>query len=252
MYDRKRNAYARAYLSNRAYAIPRLERGGGIMRTNMQTISWPVMIGAFCVWTLIGCDDRRTLVPLEPTTAPATQPAAPTTQDLLSGQQQRLSLRSIPFWINVPRGWELKSQAGVVLLQGPTPSGVAQLQVGRHMAPIENHAQNLIIGAKREAAAHPSEYALAEVRDNNGIKTLETRSVGATQNAPAIDAGGNTIAPTMTPLEWKTTMFIPDGRDTIVCDIHFVDLSREQYDRDKQLLTKIMSSLQYDPKANNN
>lgn len=201
---------------------------------------------------VIGCDDKRSLVPITPSAPASSKPAAPTTQDLLNGEQQRVALKAIPFWISVPKGWELKSPAGVLVLEGPTPSGVAQLQVGRHLAPVAKHADNLIEGARREAAARPGPYTLAEVRDMNGLKVLETRSIGATSPTPAIDAAGNQIATTSTRMEWKTTVFVPDGRDTVVCEVHFIDLSREQYDRDKDLLTKIMASLTYDPRASSN
>jgi hypothetical protein len=52
-------------------------------------------------------------------------------------------------------------------------------------------------------------------------------------------------------MDWKKSVFVPDGRDTVVCEIHFIDLSREQYDLDKEVLSKIMASLQYDPRASN-
>jgi len=200
---------------------------------------------------IIGCDDRRNLTPITPPQA-ATKPAPPTTQELLQGEQARIALKVIPFWVSVPRGWELKSLAGVMVLEGPTPSGMACLQIGRHLAPIAQHAERLIEGAKREAAAKPGPYTLADVRQLGTLKLLETRSIGATQSTPAIDAQGNRIADTSTSMEWKTSIFVPDGRDTAVCEIHFIDLTREQYDRDKELLTRIMSSLQYDERASNN
>ncbi|MBC8107461.1 MAG: hypothetical protein H7Z14_12785 [Anaerolineae bacterium] len=202
--------------------------------------------------SLVGCDDRRNLVPVIAPQAAATQPARPTTQELLQGESTRVALKAIPFWISVPRGWELKSQAGVIVLEGPTPTGIAQLGIGRHLAPIAQHDERLIEGAKREAAAKPGPYTLADVRDSGGLKVLETRSVGKTLPMPAIDNLGNKIADTTTRMDWKTIVFVPDGRDVAVCEIHFIDLTREQYDQDKELLTKIMSSLQYDPRASNN
>lgn len=201
---------------------------------------------------IVGCDDRRNLVPVLQQQPAATQPTRPTTQELLQGEPTRVALKVIPFWISVPRGWELKSQVGVMVLEGPTPTGMAQLQVGRHLAPIAQHDLRMIEGAKREAAAKPGPYTLADVRESGGLKVLETRSVGNTLQTPAIDAQGTKIADTTTRMDWKTTVFVPDGRDMAVCEIHFIDLTREQYDRDKELLTKIMSSLQYDPRASNN
>jgi hypothetical protein len=201
----------------------------------------------------LGCDDRgsSSFVPIEPAEPAATRPAKPTTQELVSGQPKRIALKSIPFWISVPSGWQLKSQGGVMILQGPTPSGVAQLQIGRHLAPIASHVENLIAGAQREADGKAGPYTLAEVSETNGMKALEKRSVGSTRPVPAIDAAGNTIAQTYTSMDWKKSVFVPDGRDTVVCEIHFIDLSREQYDLDKEVLSKIMASLQYDPRASN-
>lgn len=211
----------------------------------------------FCVACAvsIGCDDRKALVTLNPpgqSEGAATQPsAAPTTQELVSGPYERIALKAIPFSVSVPRGWELKSQGGM-LLQGPTPAGYAQIQIRRHLAPIANHADTLIAATTRESAANPAAFDLAQVRAIGGMKALETRSAGKTQQSPAIDGKGKTIAPTFTPLQWKTTVFMPEGRDTVVCEIHFIDLSREQYDLDKDVLTKIMSSLEYDAKAGSN
>lgn len=210
-----------------------------------------VVVVISLIVAIVGCDDRRTLVPVIAPT-PATKAARPTTQELLQGEQARIALKVIPFWVSVPRGWEMKSQAGVMVLEGPTPSGVAQLQIGRHLAPIAQHAERLVEGAKRDAASKPGPYTLADVRELGGLQMLETRSIGPTQPTPAIDAQGNTIADTSTRMDWKTMVFVPEGRETAVCEIHFIDLTREQYDRDKELLTKIMSSLQYDPRASNN
>jgi hypothetical protein len=218
----------------------------------MREFTIPGAVGLVSIVLMLGCDDRRSLVPIEQPESAATQPARPTTQELLSGEPQRIALKAIPFWISVPRGWEMKSQAGVMILQGPTPSGVAQLQIGRHLAPIANHAENLISGAQREAAGKAGPYTLAQVSDMNGLKALEKRSIGTTQSTPAIDAAGNTIAQTYTPMDWKKSVFVSEGRETIVCEIHFIDLSREQYDLDKEVLSKIIASLQYDPRASNN
>src|SRR5688572_23885841 len=174
---------------------------------------------------LPGCDDKRTLVPIT-APQPATQPVAPTTQELLQGEQVRVALKVIPFWVTVPKGWEMKTQAGVVVVQGPTPTGTAQLQVGRHIAPIAQHAELLVQGATRDAANKPGPYTLADVREISGLKLLETRNVGPTQPTPALDATGKTIADTTTRMDWKTTVFLPEGRETIICDVQFIDLTR--------------------------
>lgn len=202
---------------------------------------------------LLGCEDDRhkTLKPLD-AAAPSTQPAAPTTQELLTAAPTRTAIRVIPFWISLPPGWAVKTDAGVTILHGPTPAGVAQIQIGRHGSPIEKHAEMLITGAKKAAATHPGPYTLAEVRTLGGVQVLETRSIGANRATPAIDSAGNIIAPNSTPLEWKISAFVPDGKSTVICEAYFVDLTQEQYDRDKELLDKIVASLEYDPNMSNN
>jgi hypothetical protein len=208
---------------------------------------------------VIGCDrpkpppSAQQQQPESATTqsVPAAAEHRPTTQQLLAGEQVRMPLRAIPFSVSVPKGWEVKANAGIINLQGPTPAGTAQIQVSRHVAPISQHAERLIEGAKKDVTANPSPYALAEVRNlNNGIRCLEYRTVSRNPTGgPTIDASGRQIAPTATPMQWKITAFLPRGNDTDLCEISFTDLTREQFDIDRELLEKIFASLQYDPQA---
>ena len=160
-----------------------------------------------------------------------------------------MPLRAIPFNLTVPRGWDFKSEDGITVLQGPSPKGIVQIAIGKHISPIPDHAKRLIDGAKKELADHPNQYALANVRQDNGVQILETRSIDATRQSPTIDADGSVLAPTSTPMRWKISAFVTNGAELDICEINFVDLTREQYDRDKDFLQQIIASLQYDPKA---
>ena len=201
--------------------------------------------------SLTGCEDKRPSPNLQPVSEPATKPVAPTTQELMGGEQVKLKLQAIPFTMSVPKSWKLRTIGPVLFLEGPTPAGIAQLRLGRHQSPIESHAQRLIEGAKKDAAAQPGPHTLADVRDLSGMKLLETRSAGTRASHPAIDASGKVIAPTSTPLNWKVSVFVPSGRSTDVCEIAFVDMTTEQYEIDKQLLDRILASLEYDATAGN-
>jgi len=227
----------------------------------MRQSPWCLLLAvsaALIVTCQAGCDKPRpqaaSTEPAEPQPTASTQAATtnrPTTQQLLSGEQTRIPLRAIPFTISVPKNWQIKVQAGIPILEGPTPSGVAQIQISRHASPIAQHSDRLVEGAKRDVQANPSPYALAEVRNlSGGIRALEYRSVARTPTtSAAIDSTGRKIADVATPLQWKFTAFVPNGRDTDLCELSFIDLTREQFDLDRELLEKIIASLQYDPQA---
>jgi hypothetical protein len=207
-----------------------------------------------------GCDRPRPQAanpqPQEPAQPAATQASLtvnerPTTQQLLTGEYVRVPLRAIPFSVTVPKGWEIKAQAGILTLEGPTLAGTAQIQISRHLAPIPQHAERLIEGAKREVAANRSPYGLAEVRTLSGdIRYLEYRSVSPNPTgSPTIDSTGRQIAPTATPMQWKLTAFLVRGKDTDLCELSLIDFTREQFEMDREVLEKIFASFEYDPQA---
>jgi hypothetical protein len=211
---------------------------------------------------IVGCDrpqPRAANRQQDQTSDPATQASAtvtsrPTTQQLLTGEQVRMPLRAIPFSISVPKGWEIKSNAGIMTLEGPTPAGTAQIQVSRHVAPIAQHAERLVEGAKKEVQSNTPKYGLAEVRNMTpDIRSLEYRTVARSPTgAPTIDSTGRQIAPTATPMQWKLTAFVPHGKDTDLCELSYTDLTLEQFEIDRPLLEKIFASFQYDPQAGSN
>src|SRR5262249_11729980 len=140
----------------------------------------PILYGFLSAVIVMGCDERKPSASMRPLDEPATKPSRPTTQELIEGPRTRIPLRAMPFSMEVPRGWQIKSVGGVQILEGPTPAGVAQIQLAKHGSPIPQHAERLIEGAKKEAAASPGPLTLADVREIGSFKMLETRSVGNT------------------------------------------------------------------------
>jgi hypothetical protein len=210
-----------------------------------------------------GCDDGKPkspadLAPQQTTTAdPATQPAdGSSAQSMGRDELAPMPLGVIPFTLGAPRGWKVKVRAGVMTLEGPTVAGTAQIQVARHVQPIAGHADRLVEGAKKEIAAEPGPYNKCDVRTVGGVQVLEFRKLGRATGAPVIDATGKQIAPSGTSMQWKLTAFVRRGggsaKDVDMCEIGFVDLTREQYDIDKELLEKMIASLKYEPGAVSN
>lgn len=226
--------------------------------------------GALAILALIsavtvaaGCDERRPNSPADPSasqsaaTNPTTQPADDAgAHDVTNQELTPVPLGAIPFAMNAPKGWKFKSRAGVLTLEGPTIAGTAQIQIVRHMQPIAGHAERLVEGAKKEIAAEPGPYNKCDVRTVGGVQVLEFRKLGRPTGAPAIDATGKQIAPGGTSMQWKLTAFVRRAggteKDLDMCEIGFVDLTREQYDIDKELLEKMIVSLKYDPSAVSN
>jgi hypothetical protein len=216
------------------------------------------MVGIVVV-VLLGCDQRQqTEAPQEPADQPASapttepEPTRPTTRQLLDGEQIPLSLKVIPFTITVPKGWKPESLGGVLIIEGPTPAGVARIQITRHASPIPQHSDRLVEGAKKEIEANPGADNLAEVRKIGEIRALEYRLVGKTTTSPTIDSAGRKIADTATPMQWKLTAFVPNGKDFDLCELSFIDLKHEQYVIDRELLHKIVAGLAFDPASSGN
>jgi hypothetical protein len=207
---------------------------------------------------ICGCDQRPTASSEDASDSTAEADAAsqvsapgarPTTQELLSGEHVRVGLRVIPFTIEAPKGWQLKSHGGVLVLEGPTPAGTAQIQIGKYLPPIAQHAERLIDGAKKEVASAPGPHNMVDVRKIGDVQVLEYRLVGQTRASPAIDGAGKKIADTSTPMQWKLSAFVTSGKETEICQVSMLDLTREQYEIDKELLQRIIASLKYDPSA---
>ncbi|MGH7179335.1 MAG: hypothetical protein ACREJC_18305 [Tepidisphaeraceae bacterium] len=212
-----------------------------------------------CVATLlgilVGCDGAP------PTTSqtesepppPEAQSDRPTTRELVSGPQLRVALQNIPFSVKAPKGWKVAPArgSGVPTLAGPTPTGDAQVQIERPPVPDDKYAERFLSGAKR-LATQPNNRETVTFRQVGPAQLVEMRSFGQTHGYPAIDSTGHQIAPTSTSMNWRVTAFVTSNGAMQAYQISFVDLTREQYERDKDLLEMIIASLEYDSTASQN
>ena len=77
------------------------------------------------------------------------------------------------------------------------------------------------------------------------VAPIRTARVGA-RGLPEVDAQGNPMVDTSTPMRWLITVFIPEGKMMSHYELNFIGLTAEQYAIDKPLLEKVVASLKYE------
>jgi hypothetical protein len=203
---------------------------------------------------LSACEDRSQVSPeVRQAQQRAEQqgPPRPTTQQLLTGPRKRLALSPIPFSVGVPMSWKIGTpkDGTVTILEGPTPSGDAQIQINLHPPLTKDKLDIILHGAKKEATEEPKKVQIDVRQLSPNITVLERRQIGM--------PGPLLVGPprqekeiTATNYKWTITMFVPrEDKQFDQDELNFVALTREQYDQDKELLDGIVKSLQFDPSA---
>ncbi len=207
-----------------------------------------VMFGILaCGLALTGCDDTPAVPEAlkQPQPVETTAPARPTTQQLLSGPQNTISLDVLPMSVRAPAGWKVESIAdGVVLLQGPTLSGDASIQLSRRPTTTPDRLEAIVSGARREMQQNPEKIRMVDLRDGSGeSKVIERQSVGRT----AVPVGSENDPSQVSPMyTWTITTFVPRGGNYDTYELNFIGLTQAQYDLDMPLLRQMMDSLKLD------
>jgi len=219
--------------------------------TLVRTILLIPLVGAM----LCGCDDRPQIPPelLDPNQESQTPPAPPrpTTQQLTDGPYSRIKLDILPLTLDVPTGWKIVRMGALVLLEGYTPVDQARIQLAVRDRLSQSLVDALHSAAKKEAAAaDPSAQMTVESRELPGMKVLERRSIGRPISIPVtdaqglqkLDAQGQPISHSTTPMRWRLNFFVPAGKDFDQYEFNFIDLSVDQYKADRSFLERIVYS----------
>lgn len=192
----------------------------------------------------LGCDDEPA-PPLDimQTESPLQEAApAPTTQELLEGVRQTVSLGELPLSVQAPPSWAVKPMRGTthILLMGPTPSGEASIQLNNRPLTTADKLDIIVNGAKKEMQQFPQSIKLVELRTIDGAKVLERQRVGLMPRPSPDDPPGVKPSP---PFNWTITVFVPRGADYDTHELNFVGLTADQYEADKTLLRGIIESI---------
>lgn len=200
-----------------------------------------VLIGLILPGTW-GCEETPappTSVVKDPSTTPAsTATVAPTTQELTAGARKDEKLSPLPLVATVPQSWQVKTElADMTFLKGHAPNGEVAIVLADRAQYSETALQEMLNAAKREAAANPKEWLKVDVREANGLKILET------QRLPRVTPDPTVELPPGTPFEWTIRYFQKKEEQYALYELNFFVLTHEQYEKDREFLTKIIESV---------
>jgi hypothetical protein len=195
---------------------------------------------ANCLWmpvfffALCSCDKPR---PAVSTTPPSTEessdepdyrPRAP------MHLERTLRVSDYPFEIRVPERWDVRGGT-LNILQGPTPhgpkpDGAIHLTVTRR-GPLPK----IVIDALKSSSTKPAtndSFFRNETRTLGKLQIYEQRSVQpATGGVPAM-------------MKWTISAYETLDKENIrLYQINFLDLTREQFEKDRELLESMIASL---------
>jgi hypothetical protein len=176
--------------------------------------------------------------------AEATQPAGPTTQELLNGPYKRVSLTPIPFWARVPESWENKIPKGTTLnfLEGPGPDG-GTIQISLEngtLVPSEDILKNLLKRAQKNADANKDKFRLFQIKQMGETQVMEEQT-----------SFTNPQDPQQQLIDWKLTFFVHRDIDYATYVVDVLGLPAGRFEQSKELIGKIFGSITYDPAAAN-
>ena len=211
-------------------------------------------LAAVVVAGMLGCD-KPPPPPPEVTAAEesadesSTQPddRRPKLAEVMSGTWRTIPLGAHPLRVQVPEKWEVKMAGSATFLRGPTPNGPppdGELNISVAKPPA--FPKEMVKGFEEEARSttRPAASATApaldyvHARDIGPNHIVDVRKLQpAKGNLPAI-------------MDWKVVVFVPaDANSMNTYQLTFFGLSPEQYEKDKELLEKIVNSLEVDATA---
>ena len=184
-------------------------------------------------FALCSCDKPRptTYTPPAPEEAsdePDYRPKPPMSLD------RTIHLIDYPLEIRVPERWDIRYGA-VNILQGPTPHGPKPDGTIHLIITRRGPIPRVVMDALKSASTRPTtkdNFTRAETRTLGKLQLYEQRSV-----QPA--TGG--LPPMM---KWTISAYEPIDKDNIrLYQFSFLDLSRDQFEKDRELLESMVASI---------
>jgi hypothetical protein len=198
----------------------------------------------------VGCDDSDQVpkaVIEQASKPPENSLRAPTTQELLTGHRSRTILLPIPVSLELPPGWGPDHRTGMPnLILGYTPSGgeVSIQLIPR--SPLHQKDLDLLVAASRkEMAANPGKILKSELRPLGTAQVFEHQRVGEPAPLTIYDKNNKPHESIESYFEWTLDVLVPHEDGIQDNQIAFLGLTKSQYDKDKDFLNGVMSTLQY-------
>lgn len=211
------------------------------------TTKW---IGALIVGLALGCDkppppppavtEDETTEETETTSAPESD--RPTMAELMSGPWTTVQLGIHPLRVRVPEKWDVQLTGNATVLRGPAPGGDVDISITRP-PPFPKEMAKKFQQDELAAATQPSTTAPATTAP--AIDSATARDIGPNR---VLDI--RTWMPTTKTVDWRVIVFAPTGGDMVnTYQLRFFGIPLDQYQDDKELLEKIVNSLEVDPAA---
>ena len=232
----------------------------------------------------LGCDDKSDVPPEASRAAEArerelaamaTRPAAPTTQELITGPKKTLRLGEFPVSLEVPAGWSMRSfgegLAPLVTVSGPGSSGDIDIQLVQQSSIVPaDRLEAMVNGARKEVAAKPHPINKVELRQIGPIKVLEQRMISnefvdgkppveVTSEVPIADATSirlpkGAVIPTTRAVinphmvSWRFTLLIPDGsgKQYRTRGLTFQAMRLSEFSQDREFLETMMAGMKHE------
>lgn len=208
-----------------------------------------VMVLPAAILLAAGCEERPE-VPPELLNKPAEPRAGgvprPTTQELVGGPRSRTVLSPLPLTMDLPPSWGRESLNDIPtpanLLQGYTPNGEVQIQLGTRPMMTQAKLDALLVGAKKEMETDPQ--LKVELRTLGNMKILERQSVGKPRPLTVYDSNMQPHTSTESIFNWSILALLPREEGYQAYELIFIGLTKSQYDKDREFLEGILRTLE--------
>ena len=129
-------------------------------------------------------------------------------------------------------------KTNLTFLQGPGIDG-SDIQISLEQGTPLNpeRLENVLSGAKRAAE-----------KEKQAGRNLEIKNVGDMRVMEEQRAFSSTTNPSQQLIDWKVTYFVRRDIDYAPYVINIIGMTNERLDRSRELLRKIIDSIQYEPR----
>jgi hypothetical protein len=234
----------------KCFRAPRAHEDISMMRSRDFMKHWSIMFMLLAGIAVVGCEDRAIPPGDYDIDSPAeAEPARPTAEELLQGPREPLRLGALPLTLEVPQSWEIWTlRAGLVFLQGPTPSGDVQIQLSSRPILTPEQLELRYAGAQAEAAENPN-VRRVDMRLVNDLTVLERLVVEPLPEDAVAAEDGDPPVLLGTPLRWTIGVYVRSGAHFEVYELNFIGLTVEQYEQDEEFLRPIVETIRLDSEA---
>ncbi len=192
--------------------------------------------------TFAGCDDQEPIPPENLNRESATTTAAttaPAKADQLAGPFKSLPLAVIPFVADAPESWSIQSGiANRIVLHGKLSNGEVDTLLSTRAAINADAYASLVAELKRASTQSSNVTTKVITRDNLTI-IERVEPFGLPGQSPAERL-----------VSYNVKYFVQGASlEYEVYELNVTDLSQEMYDKDGDLIRKVLLGLKYDPKA---